>query len=85
MVYTSVCQKLLNQHYGENSLCITLWPDVGLNSQPTPNLRKKLPSDWAQTKQTSAEISPDIITCTFFTCTCRFNTCIPFEYFLLIT
>ena len=48
MVYTSVCQKLLNQHYGENSLCITLWPDVGLNSQPTPNLRKKLPSDRAQ-------------------------------------
>ena len=28
MVYTSVCPKLLNQHYGENSLCITLWPDV---------------------------------------------------------
>ena len=83
MVYTSVCQKLLNQYYGENSLCITLWPDVGLNSQPTPNLRKKLPSDWAQTKQTFAEISPDIITCTFFTCTCRFN--IRFEYFLLIT
>ena len=64
----------------QNSLCITLWPDVGLNSQPTPNLRKKLPSDWAQTKQTFAEISPDIITSTFFTCTCRFN--IPF---LLIT
>ena len=61
MVYTSVCQKLLDQHYGENSLCKTLWPD------------------WAQTKQTFAEISPDIITCTFFTCTCRFN--IPFEYF----
>ena len=29
--------------------------------------------------KTFAEISPDIITCTFFTCTCRFN--IPFEYF----